>query len=345
MAGAKDYKAATLEADEAVKLRPQYLRAYEMKVELALAQNDLAAAESAALAMQTQFPKSPVGFVRLGRIYAGQKKFDLALKQFDAGVRVAPTAAEPVTAGIGLLITQRRFAEAKNRIDALIAASPMAPMAHELRGELALVQGDLALAQQSFTNVVSIKPAPVSAYKNLAGVMVARDNLAGALAVLDAGEKANPKDITLALARAEWLLSAGRTDEAIAVYEALFARAPKDDVAANNLAFALAQFRRDPASLNRAIAVASRFDKSSNPGFVDTLGMAHYRLGQFDQAAGLLQRAVSLAPNEPALELHYGMALYKSGDQQRGKEVLRKAIDSKAAMPDLPEARAMVAQG
>jgi predicted Zn-dependent protease len=345
MAAAKDYKAAELEVDEAVKLRPQYLRAYEMKVELALAQNDTAGAERAALALQTQFPKSPVGFVRLGRVYARQQKFEAALKLYDAAARVAPKAGEPVVAGISLLIGQRRYAEAKSRIDALVDASPKLALGHELRGELALVQRDLPLAEQSFTNVLNVKPAPPSAYKNLASVMVARNNVSGALAVLDEGEKANPNDVTLPLARAEWLAGAGRTDEGIAVYEALLKRAPRSESTANNLAYVLAEAKGDKASLERALQVASRFDNSPTPGYVDTLGWVRYRLGQYDQAATVLERAVALAPNEPLLQLHFGMALVRKGDVARGKEFLRKAIESKAALPGMTEARSLVAQG
>jgi hypothetical protein len=45
------------------------------------------------------------------------------------------------------------------------------------------------------------------------------------------------------------------------------------------------------------------------------------------------------------INLHLGQSLVKSGNAQRGKAFLRKAVDSKADLPNLDEARAMLAQG
>jgi Flp pilus assembly protein TadD len=146
-------------------------------------------------------------------------------------------------------------------------------------------------------------------------------------------------------ARAEWLAKAGRTDESIAEYEALLKRSPSNRQAANNLSELLAETKGDKASLDRALQLASRFDSSLLPGELDTLAMVHYRSGEFAKASALLQRAVDLAPGEPLIQLHLGMALFKGGDTQGGKVMMRKAIDSKAALPSLPEARSMLDHG
>jgi hypothetical protein len=42
------------------------------------------------------------------------------------------------------------------------------------------------------------------------------------------------------------------------------------------------------------------------------------------------------------LQLHLGMALVKQGDAQRGKDLVRKAMASGAALPNLSEARTLV---
>ncbi|MEP6505419.1 MAG: tetratricopeptide repeat protein, partial [Betaproteobacteria bacterium] len=137
---------------------------------------------------------------------------------------------------------------------------------------------------------------------------------------------------------------AGRTDEAIAVYEQILRRAPNDETVVNNLAYVLAQTRRDKPSLDRALQLASRFTASARPNYIDTLGLVQYRLGLYDQAARQLARAASLAPEDAGVHLHYGMALVRKGDIQQGGEIVRKALASKTPLADHDEAQALLAR-
>jgi uncharacterized protein HemY len=58
----------------------------------------------------------------------------------------------------------------------------------------------------------------------------------------------------------------------------------------------------------------------------------------------VLERAVQRAPNTPLLQLHLGLALHKKGDVARAQEFLRKAVDSKSKLPNLDEAKLLLAQ-
>jgi len=345
MAQSREYAAALSEVEAAIKADPQNLSAQQMKAELALAAGDFAAAETQAREIEARFPADPAGHMVHGRVLQGRKSVVAALTQYDAAAALVPGAPEPRIAAVGLLISQRRFDEAGRRIDAVQKANANSALAREMRGELALAKGDLASAQDAFGQLATLPGAPPSAYKNLAAVMVARKDLPGALAVLDRGETAWPKDVVLPAARAEWLGRAGRVDEAIAVYERVLSRAPDDEVAANNLAYVLAQAKRDKASLERALQLAGRFASSSQPGYLDTLGMVQYRLGHFDQASTHLARAASLAPQDAGVHLHYGMALVRKGDVQQGSEVVRKALSGKTPLADQDEAQALISRG
>ena len=342
MAQARDYLASRSEVDAALKLAPDNARAHEMKVELGLRSADFAGAEQAARATEARLPKSPLGHMLLGRVLASQNKAGAALAEYDEAARLAPSDPQPIVAAVGVLTAQRKFAEALQRVDAVQRAHPDSALTREMRGEIALAMGDLPRAQAMFEQLVQVPGAPVSAYKNLAAVMVVRKDVEGALALLQRGEQANPQDATLAAARAEYLGRAGRTDEAIAVYEQILKRLPGDDLAANNLAYVLAQSKRDKASLDRALTLATRFQTSSEPSYIDTLGLVQYRLGRYDQAASLLERARALAPDDAGVELHYGMALYKKGDVQAGAGLVRKALASKTPLPDHDEAQTLL---
>jgi tetratricopeptide (TPR) repeat protein len=343
MAQSREFRAAIPEVDAAIKLDPRNQAARQMKIEMALAGADLVGAEAEARELENRFPQSVTGHLMHGRVLEAEKKFGPALSEYDAAAKVAPGAADPQVAAVALLTTQHRFVDAGKRIDALAQANPNSVLAHEMRGELALATGDMPAAQAAFQQLVDMAGAPPSAYKNLAAVLVSRKNRSEAFAVLDRGEKAWPADVTLATAHAEWLGLDGRIDEAIAVYERALQRAPASETVANNLAYVLAESKRDKASLERALQLATRFVASSQPSYVDTLGLVQYRLGRFDQAVTLLGRAATMAPADAGVQLHYGMALYRSGDVRHGAEVLRKALATKPPLADHDEAQALVA--
>ena len=77
--------------------------------------------------------------------------------------------------------------------------------------------------------------------------------------------------------------------------------------------------------------------------FVDSLGWAHYRLEQYEEAVNFLERAVELRPEDPTITDHLGDAYWRAGRKneatfqwQRVKtmqpdEDLLKSVDDKIA--------------
>ncbi len=343
MADAKEFKAAAAETDAAIKAAPQNMRAYDMKAQLALAQKDTAGAEAVYTALKAQFPNDTAGGMKLGQLYANQKKYEAAIKEYDAAAKLAPQAAAPALSVIGVLMAQRRFDDAYKRIDAIAALDPKSALPHRLRAEVAVAQGKLDLAEQSYLKMIELAPQSAAAYQGLARVKAQRGGVAEAITVLEQGEKANPAETSIPATRAEWLARAGRNEEAIVVYESLLKRTPDDDATANNLAYLLAETKGDQPSLARALTLTRGFKESANPGYLDTLGWAHYKLGEYDDAVTVLERAVQRSPEGPLYQLHLGMALYKKGDAPGAQKHLKKAVDSKAALPGLDEARKLLA--
>src|SRR5882724_4952677 len=203
MADAKEYKAAASELDAAIKAAPQNLLAYDMKARLALAQKDTASAEAVFASLKTQFPQDPSGAMKLGQLYAEQKKYDAALKEYDAAGKLAPQAQAPLLSAIGVLLTQHRFDEANKRIDAAATLDPKSTFPYRLRAELAVARGDLPGAEQSYFKSIEFAPTASAAYQGLARVKAQRNNISDAIAVLEQGEKANPAETSLPVMRAE----------------------------------------------------------------------------------------------------------------------------------------------
>ncbi|HXL05186.1 MAG TPA: tetratricopeptide repeat protein [Bacillota bacterium] len=101
-------------------------------------------------------------------------------------------------------------------------------------------------------------------------------------------------------------------DKAINTLEAVIARAPGFLPAYNNLGFILADEERD---INRGITLietAANRDPA-NPVYMDSLGWAYFKLGNFDEAERTIRRALlfdSLFPDKGALATaHYHLAM------------------------------------
>jgi len=337
------YRTAAIEIAQVLRTDPSHLRANDLKVALALAERDVPGAEKVYRELQARLPQDAVPALRLAQFHAQQRKPDLALKAYDTATRLAPRAPEPTIGAVALLIGLGRYDAADERIDRLLAERGPQALGHQLRGDVASARGDFAKAQQHYLRLVELAPMLPAGYLHGARALAQRQDGAGALALLEQGEKRNPDTLELPLARAEWLSRLARHDEAIALYEKLHARAPDDATITNNLAYLLADVRGDRASLQRAAGLLARFEGSNNPSFLDSLGWVRFRLGQYEQALPLLERAVALAPNSPLLQMHLGLALHKAGERARGEALLRPLLKTHATMPQMDEVRRMLA--
>ena len=74
-----------------------------------------------------------------------------------------------------------------------------------------------------------------------------------------------------------------------------------------------------------------------NDGYiVDSLGWAHYKLGQYPEAAQTLERAVSLKPADPVLNDHLGDAYWHIDRKTEAHFQWNHARDMKPEPEDLP---------
>jgi tetratricopeptide (TPR) repeat protein len=342
LAGNKEVEAALKEADDIIKTTPKNPRVYETKAAIQANAKDWAGAEKTLQALKTQYPDDAIGYLRLGQLYAGEKKIDAALKEYDGAAKKAPKAPEPMIALVGLLAGEHKYDDAAARVDAALKVDPDNATLLQLRGDMAMARKDATGAEAAYRSAIKLAPKDTGAYQRLARALVARNDLPGALAALDEGTKANLQDASLLVSRAELLGRVGKYDEAIATYEELLKRAPDNDLAVNNLAYLLTEVKGDKASLARALQITQKFSDSSNAGYLDTAGWVQYKLGQFDKAVPLLAKAAEKAPDTALIRYHHGMALFKKGDVAAAKLELKSVLVAKLNVPNLDEVKSIV---
>jgi tetratricopeptide (TPR) repeat protein len=79
--------------------------------------------------------------------------------------------------------------------------------------------------------------------------------------------------------------------------------------------------------------------------FIDSLGWAYYRLGQYDDAVRELERAVELKPNETVINDHLGDAYWKVGRKLEARFKWNHARDLKPDADELQDIELKIAVG
>jgi tetratricopeptide (TPR) repeat protein len=99
-------------------------------------------------------------------------------------------------------------------------------------------------------------------------------------------------------------------------------------LAMNNLAYLLAE---EGTRLNQALRLAQNavMLEPDNGVFLDTLGWVHYRLGSYDLARQMIEKAIATGVNEAEIFRHLGKVYEKLGNPEKAREMLEKSKASK----------------
>src|SRR5207237_9595599 len=111
------------------------------------------------------------------------------------------------------------------------------------------------------------------------------------------------------------------------VYEKVLAVAPEFAPALNNLAFICTEHFNQ---LDRAYQLAEKA-RGLQPGeasIADTLAWVYYKKQEYQQAIGLLNEAVTKAPNDPEIRYHLGMCQYMIGNADSARSSFEQSLRS-----------------
>jgi len=78
---------------------------------------------------------------------------------------------------------------------------------------------------------------------------------------------------------------------------------------------------------------------------VDSLGWAHYRLGDYASAVEYLEKALELVPDDPTINDHLGDAYWKSGRTTEARYQWRQALQFKPDEEDIKPIEAKLESG
>jgi len=94
------------------------------------------------------------------------------------------------------------------------------------------------------------------------------------------------------------------------------------------------------ALIEKAVAL-----KPDDGYIVDSLGWAHYKLGNFQEAVRFLERAVELKPQDPVLNDHLGDALWRVGREREARFQWDQALTLEPEAEDAEKIKKKLAEG
>jgi tetratricopeptide (TPR) repeat protein len=140
-----------------------------------------------------------------------------------------------------------------------------------------------------------------------------------AIAVFDRGLRSMPDDTRLLYARALLNDDLNHVDAAVSDLRHLLELKPNDADALNALGYTLADRKGDQKEalglIERALLL-----RPDEPAIMDSLGWVQYRLGQMDEAVTHLRTAYAKQP-DPEIAAHLGEVLWVSGKKDEAKKV------------------------
>ena len=145
-----------------------------------------------------------------------------------------------------------------------------------------------------------------------------------AKSLLDSALNRFPNEAELLFARVLWSDSQGDREGSERDLRQIIRMQPEDARALNHLGYMLAdqtnRFEEALDLIERAIAISP-----DDPAIIDSLAWAQYKLGRYEDALANLRRAFSVFPDHEVAS-HLGEVLWQMGEQKKATEVWEEAL-------------------
>lgn len=328
---------------ETVQRVPDNVQAREALVRALLAQGNLNAAQTAAEDYRKMAAAAAGPYLMLGAIAQKQRHWEDAERALRRAYELEPTI-DNLQVATQLELGRERPQAAIAVVMEALKRDPHDADRQQLLGELYLSAKDFAQARDVLSRARTLHPDRWMLYRDLASLKADTNDLPGAIAECESGLKVAPAEPQLVQQAALLDEKAGHIDAAIAKYDVLYRDSPRNrQFAANNLAMLLVTYKRDGASLDRALALTKEFSTSQDPALLDTHGWVRFKRGQYEEALTALQRAESRSPDSRVIRYHLGMTELQLGHLERARAALEFAVAGPATFVGSSEARSALA--
>ena len=235
-------------------------------------------------------------------------------------------------------LAQGEVQSALDRLNELLEANPESLPLRFVKAHTLNIDGNPEEAETLYRGILEDHPDAAAVWSALRELKIDQEDMDAAQSVLNDALAQLPDDQNLLMMQASDYERTGQLDDAIDVYEKLYAIDSRTLVVANNLASLLTTHRTDEESLERAYALARRLKDTPVAAFQDTYGWVAYRLGNYDDALRYLTSAADALPQEPLVFYHLAktyVALERNDDALQAYQTALDVSKSAESAADL----------
>jgi tetratricopeptide (TPR) repeat protein len=271
-------------------------------------------------------PKSGAALVNLAKVFIAQRDHEGARELYEKALNLDAANFDAINGIVNAFVKLGQPARAHQRIEELIARNAgqadMSAALHYLRSTVFSAEKNAVMAERELTTAIELDPTYLPAYSAYANLLIGQNRTDEALVQYNrALEKRPTAQVYTLIGMLED--SRGNRGEAEKAYRKALELAPETAIAANNLAWLIADTQ---GNLDEALQLATMAvsKNQSVPGYYDTLGWVYLKKGLTSTAVGHLRKAVAIeeanarkagtAPN-PGYRERLGMALARAGDK------------------------------
>jgi tetratricopeptide (TPR) repeat protein len=327
---ADDTPGAKASLEQALQLRPDYLPAALLLAHMGPAERDEGIISFEKYLAKN--PKSRDAQLALAQLYLSANRLDDARKQFEAMRKNDPKDLTPLMALALVNIQEKQYDKARDYLIQYAKGAEKTPnvdpgQAYIYLAQLSLEQKDEAGASQWLDKIPRTSQQYLPAQVTRAQLLAKQGKTDEARQLLASLQTSDPRDLAmLARTDAGLLFEAQRYPEAEAALAKAVSEFPDDPDLIYDYAMAAEKnghYDTMEAQLRTLIKL-----QPDNPQAYNALGYSLVDRGQrIDEAEKLIEKAVSLAPNDAFIMDSLGWAKYRQGNDSEAASILKKAFD------------------
>ncbi|MGC2236824.1 MAG: tetratricopeptide repeat protein [Pyrinomonadaceae bacterium] len=288
-------------------------------------------------------PNSASAMINLAKVASAERKLPEALELYEKALAADAKNFDALSGSVGILSRQKQFAQAHAKVDKAIADNnnqkDILPALYYLKSDVFMSEKNIESAEAELKKAIETDENYLPAYSAYASILVARNQTDAAV---EQYKKVVEKKPSASVYTLIGILedARGNASEAEKNYRKALEIAPESPIAANNLAWLLAE---TGGNLDEALTLSTATVKrsSNNAGFYDTLGYVYLKKGLSSMAVEQFKKAVAIdaaqagkigQTQNPAYRLRLGMALASAGDRMSARKEVETSLQNEQSL-------------
>jgi serine/threonine-protein kinase len=287
---------------------------------------------SAQQAMQLN-PQLALSHVAKGTVLDLQRKSTEGLVEVEQALKLDPGDFFSWNLKLFILRNARRYDEAVDLAKLALQRFPQERVFADHLGTVFYEQNKMLEAEQAFRMSIHLQPDAVYAYSNLSGILLIQKRIDEALQVIQTGLQIRPSDLlytnlgNVQFQQGDYVAAARSFELAVSPDKGN----PEDYLSWANLGDTLLWIpgRRDEARQDYQKAInllSSRLEKRPNDAIlVSRMGLYAARSGQIQRVRDLVGKAIELMPKDASVQFRAAFSYELIGERQAALQAIKKA--------------------